>query len=201
MAISTFAELSTAVASWAHRSDDTAFAAMVPDFIKLAEARFNRTLRTTDMETELASTALTDGAAPLPSGFLAFKELRFDGSVTYTLQQKALEFIRGQNNESSGDALYFAVTGSEVVCWPPTGPIAGTYYSEIPNLEDNSSNWLLTSHPDLYLFAVLTEAALFVQDDSRIPLWAEKASSLLDAVQRSDDKNQFDGGVLAVRAR
>ena len=40
-----------------------------------------------------------------------------------------------------------------------------------------------------------------MQDDSRIPLWAEKASALLDAVQRSDDRNQFDGGILAVRAR
>jgi hypothetical protein len=200
MAISTYAELLTAVANWAHR-DDTGFTDRVPEFIKLAEARFNRVLRTTDMEETLASTALSSGAASLPTGFLAFKELRFDGEVDYTLQPKPLEFIRAQDNTASGDAMYFAVTGSQVVCWPPTGPIAGTYYKTISNLQDNSTNWLLTAHPDLYLFAVLAESALFTQDDSRIPLWAEKASALLDAVQRSDDKNQFDGGVLAVRAR
>jgi hypothetical protein len=200
MAISTYAELLTAVANWAHR-DDTGFTDRVPEFIKLAEARFNRVLRTTDMEETLASTALSSGAASLPTGFLAFKELRFDGEVDYTLQPKPLEFIRAQDNTASGDAMYFAVTGSQVVCWPPTGPIAGTYYKTISNLQDNSTNWLLTAHPDLYLFAVLAESALYTQDDSRIPLWAEKASALLDAVQRSDDKNQFDGGVLAVRAR
>jgi hypothetical protein len=200
MAISTYAELLTAIENWAHR-DDTSFTARIPEFIKLAEARFNRVLRTTDMEETLASTALSSGAASLPAGFLAFKELRFNGSVTYTLQPKALEWIRAQDNTSAGDAEYFAVTGSQVVCWPPTGPIAGTYYKTISNLQDNSTNWLLTAHPDLYLFAVLTESALFTQDDSRIPLWAEKASALLDAVQRADDKNQFDGGVLAVRAR
>jgi hypothetical protein len=200
MSISTYAELLTAVANWAHR-DDTGFTDRVPEFIKLAEARFNRVLRTTDMEETLASTALTSGAASLPTGFLAFKELRFDGEVDYTLQPKPLEFIRAQDNTAAGDAMYFAVTGSQVVCWPPTGPIAGTYYKTISNLQDNSTNWLLTAHPDLYLFAVLAESALYTQDDSRIPLWAEKASALLDAVQRSDDKNQFDGGVLAVRAR
>jgi hypothetical protein len=201
MAISTYAELVAAVTYWSHRDDDVVFAARIADFVKLAEARFNRALRTTDMEATLASTALVDGAASLPSGFLAFKELRFDGDTSYTLQAKPLEFIRAQDTTSTGNALYFAVTGSQVVCWPPTGPIAGTYYTEIPNLQDNSTNWLLTSHPDLYLFAALTEAALFTQDDSRIPLWAEKASALLDAVKRADDKNQFDGGVLAVRAR
>jgi hypothetical protein len=200
MAISTYAELLAAVASWAHR-DDTAFTGAIPDFIKLAEARFNRTLRTTDMEATLASTALTSGAASLPAGFLAFKELRFAGDVGYTLQPKPLEFIRAQDSSSTGDASYFAVTGSQVVCWPPSGPIQGTYYTEIPNLQDNSTNWLLTAHPDLYLFAALVESALFTQDDSRIPLWAEKASALLDMAQRSDDRNQYDGGVLAIRAR
>jgi hypothetical protein len=200
VAISTYAELVTAVGNWAHR-DDTAFTDRVPEFVKLAEARFNRALRTTDMEETLASTALSSGAASLPTGFLAFKELRFDGDVDYTLQPKSLEYIRAQDDTATGNARYFAVTGSQVVCWPPTGPIKGTYYEEIPDLQTNSTNWLLTSHPDLYLFAVLVESALFTQDDSRIPLWAEKASALLDAVQRADDRNQFDGGVLAIRAR
>lgn len=200
MAISTYAELLTAVANWAHR-DDTTFTDRVPEFIKLAEARFNRSLRTTDMEETLASTALSSGAASLPTGFLAFKELRFDGASDYTLQPKSLEWIRSQDDTDSRDARYFAVTKSQVVCWPTTGPIKGTYYKEISDLQTNSTNWLLTSHPDLYLFATLVESALFTQDDSRIPLWAEKASALLDAVQRADDRNQFDGGILAVRAR
>jgi hypothetical protein len=196
----TYTELFTEVALWAHR-DDSSFTDRIPVFIKLVEARFNRTLRTTDMEATLVSTPLVSGAADLPDGFLAFKELRFAGDKTYTLQTKPLEFIRAQDSTSVGNAQYFAVTGSQVVCWPPTGPIAGTYYTEIPNLQDNETNWLLTAHPDLYLFAVLTEAALFTQDDSRIPLWAEKTAALLDMVQRSDDRNQNDGGILAIRAR
>jgi hypothetical protein len=201
MTISTYTELQSAVADWMHRTGDTTFTTYVPDFIRLAEARFNRALRVSDMEADFASTALTNGAATLPSDFLAFKELRFDGSTDYTLRPKSLEWIRAQDNLDTGDAQYFAVAKSTVICWPTTGPIKGTYYQQIPALASNSTNWLLTDHPDLYLFASLVEACLWAQDDSRLPFWAEKASALLDAVQRSDDRNQFDGGILSVSVR
>lgn len=197
MAISTYSELQTAVGNWLHRSDLSTY---IPDFIRLAEARLNRVLRTRAMLNDLASTALTDGAVSLPTGFLAFKELRYDGSTTYTLEPRPLEWLRNQPADSSYP-LYFAVTGSQVVCWPTAGSIKGTYYKEIPALASNSTNWLLTSHPDLYLFASLVESALYTQDDSRIPLWAEKASALIEQVQSSDNANSINGGPLTVRAR
>ena len=43
MAISTYAELKSAVATWINRSDLTI---QIPDFISLTEANMNRTLRT-----------------------------------------------------------------------------------------------------------------------------------------------------------
>lgn len=201
MAISTYDDLRTAIISWSHRSGDSEFEALVPDFIRLAEARFNRVLRVSDMEEDFPSTTLTDGAASLPAGFLSFKELRFDAATRYTLEPKSLEWIRSQDNTSSADPRAFAVTKDQVLVWPPTGPIIGTYYTEIPALADSSTNWLLDSSPELYLFAALTESALWLQDDSRIPLWADKASTLLDMVQRTDDRNLFDGGILTVVAR
>ena len=54
MAIGTFAQLKTAAANWLDRSDLTD---RIPEFIALAEARFNRILRTRDMET--VSTAIS----------------------------------------------------------------------------------------------------------------------------------------------
>jgi hypothetical protein len=200
MAITTYAQLLTAVASYTHR-DDTTFTDSVPDFVKLAEARFNRELRTTDQLTSMTSTALSSGAANLPTGFLAWAELRFDGAVDHTLQPKALEWIRAQDDTAGGDPQYFAVVGSQVVCWPPTGSIKGTYFKEIPDLATNSTNWLLTAHPDLYLFATLAEAALWTGDMGSLPVWADRAKATMDRIQRTDDENQFNGGVLAIRAR
>lgn len=200
MSIANYTDLQAAVVNWTHREGDTAFAAIIPDLVKLAEARFNRALRVSDMEEAMAETSLSSGEATLPENFLAFKELRFVGDANYTLQPKTLEWIRAQPTDS-GNARYFAVSKSTVVCWPTTGNIQGTYYRTIPDLASNSTNWLLTDHPDLYLFATLTESALYEQDDTRIPLWASKAQALLEAVQTVDDKSLLDGGPLSMRAR
>lgn len=201
MAITNYTELQAAALSWTHRTGDSAVSAIVVDCIRLAEARFNRVLRVSKMEETLGTTALSSGAASLPTGFLAFKEVRYVGNTNYTLTPKSIEWIRAQETDTGSAPSYFAVTGTQIVCWPENGSIRGTYYKEIPALASNSTNWLLTSHPDLYLFATLTEMALWLADDSRIPLWAEKTAALIDAVQRADDRNQFDGGPIAARAR
>ena len=49
MAIGTYDELKTAVANWLDRDDLTD---RIPEFISLAEARFNRVLRLRSMETK-----------------------------------------------------------------------------------------------------------------------------------------------------
>lgn len=203
MSLSTYTELQAAVIAWSHRDGDSAFAALVPDFVRLAEARFNRVLRTRAMEATLASTALSSGAATLPDGFLAFKELRYDSDSGYTLEPRPLEWVkdRNQSGDASDTPRYFAVSGTEVVCSGQSGSIKGTYYTEIPPLAGNDTNWLLTSHPDLYLFATLVESVLYTQDDSRIPIWAEKTAALLQAVQSSDLANSINGGPLTVRVR
>lgn len=198
MALSNYTELQASIGTWMNRSD---LSAIIPDFVRLFEARANRELRVTDMEEALSSTPLVSGGASLPTGFLAFKELRFDGTPNYTLQPKSLEWIRGQIANSTSTAQYFAVTKSTVQCWPETGPIKGTYYKEIPALASNSTNWLLTSYPDLYLFGSLVEAAIYLQDDASLAKFAPRVVALLDDVQKADDRNQFDGGILAVRAQ
>lgn len=199
MAISTADELRTAIANWT-KADDLE-TARLNEFIAIAEARFNRDLRVKAMLNTMASTSLTDGAASLPSGFLAFEELRYDGDVEYTLQPKPLEWIRAQGDADTSEARYFAVTSSQVICYPYGGPVKGTYYKSLDTLASNSSNWLLTSHPDLYLFACLEEAAIFENDMQRGQLWGQRAASLIDQIQRDDVDNSLMGGVLAIRAR
>lgn len=196
MSLATYSDLQTALSNWTHRDDLTA---VWPDCIRLAEARLNRKLRVRPMEADFSAT-LSSGEAALPSDFLAFKELRFDGDQNYSLQPRSLDWVKGQDSTATGDPLYFAVSGTNVVCWPRSGSVEGTYFQSIPALASNSTNWLLTAHPDLYLFASLVETALYTQDDGRIPLWASKASELLDQVQRMYDNDEHTGGSLVVRA-
>lgn len=200
MAITTSAELQTAVANWLNRSDLTS---RIPEFIALAEARFNRNLRVRAMLNSLASTALASGAVSLPTGFLGFKELRYDSANGWTLEPRPLEWIRNRNE--SGDASdtpkYFAITGSQVVCSGQSGSVEGSYYKALDSLVSGSSNWLLTSHPDLYLSACLVEGFLYVQDPQAAVMWREREAALTQEIQSADNATHINGGPLTIRAR
>lgn len=203
MALSTYTELQASIIAWAHSSGDVPFAALVPDFVRLFEARVNRTLRVRAMEKTLSSTALSSGAVTLPNGFLAFKELRYDSDNGHTLEPRPLEWVRDRS-QAGGDASdvprYFALTNTQVICTGQSGSIKGTYYEAVPALAANETNWLLTNHPDVYLFGSLVEAALHMQDEN-FSLWADRTAALLAQIQSADIGNQLSGGPLTVRAR
>jgi hypothetical protein len=203
MAITTANELRTALQNWVNdQSGGVLTTDRQNECIAMAEAMLNRVVRTKGMEATMTSTALTDGAASLPSGFRAFKEVRHAGDTNYTLQPKSLEWVRAQQADTD-NARYFAVTSTQVVCWPSTGPIKGTYYQALTSLTGltTTGNWLLTSHPDVYLSAALTEAFVYLQDENRATLWRQRTVSLLEELDLSDKRDDFDGGILAVRAR
>jgi hypothetical protein len=195
--ISTSTELHDAIASWANRGD---LSSRLPQFVDLAEAKFNRRLRVRPMEATFATVDLTNGGATLPEGFLAFKELRYAGSPGWALEPRPLQWIRDQPAEATAP-FYYAVADTEVICAPQVGSIAGTYYSAIPALRDNETNWLLLESPDLYLFACLEQVALYVRDKTLMDVAAAQTESLLQQIQGADNANAIGGGPLTVRAR
>jgi hypothetical protein len=55
----------------------------------------------------------------------------------------------------------------------------------------NTTNWLLTSHPDVYLYASLVEAAPYIKDDPRIPVWLENYNARVEEVRRPSTSANF----------
>lgn len=197
MAITTATELRTALEGWLHRSDMTA---RLDEFIALFEARFNRDVRVRGMEASMASTALSSGAISNPTAFLAWKELRYDATDSYTLEPRPLEWVRNQHAQASAP-LYFAVMDAQTVCWPTSGSVLGTYYRSLPSLTANASNWLLTSHPDLYLMGSLEEASVYTRNEKLGMMAAARASSILESLKSADTANSLNGGPLTAKAR
>jgi len=78
MALSTFSELKTEIADYCDRSDLTS---QIPTFIKLTEARINRSLRVRLMES-VKVISLVSGSKryPLPSDYLQLKTIQYDAS-------------------------------------------------------------------------------------------------------------------------
>ena len=179
MAISTYAELQTATANWLDRTDLTA---RIPEFIDLAESTFNRTIRNRQMITKNDSYSLDSRYVNLPTDTLEVIRIVVDVTPQITLQYLTPEEIAERRNSSStGRPQYFTVVGGstnqiELLRSPDeTYTSSILYYTKIPALSDSATtNWLLTSHPDIYLFGTLVEAEPYLKNDERMPMWSAR---------------------------
>lgn len=178
-----------------HRSDLTS---VIPDFVALAEDRLNRRLRTRFQESALTSTAIDASyLVAIPSNTLAVKSLwRVAGGLNYPLQAKTLEDV--MYRQQGLEATCYAWEGST---WrfDGTGTVAGVLYRTIPPLASNSTNWLLTAHPALYLYASLAEAANYTRDAEAETKWRTAAEGLIAELNRTAQNDSFSGP-LTVRA-
>lgn len=206
MAIGTFAQLKSAAANWVHRSASSAVASgvtlddLIEDCIALAEAKFNQRLRTRFQETALSATAIDASyQIAIPSNTLAIKSIWRTDSPLKPLKAQALEFIIAR--QTSGNlALHYAWEGST---WrfDGSGTVAGVLHRSIPALTDsNTTNWLLTANPDVYLHAVLAQAATFTRDAASLQLFAALAEAEIDELNRVARTDSFSGPLVVATA-
>jgi hypothetical protein len=200
MAISTYDELQQAVSNWLARSDLTSY---VPDMISLAEATFNRELRVREMETSLDVTIDAQTEA-LPSDFLSARRFYLDTTPTIYLKYLTPEQLYSKwASSTSGTPEVYSIEGSDFVFGPtPSGTSTGKllYYAKIPALTvSNTTNWLLTAHPDLYLYETLAASAPFLREDPRLMMWKSLAADAMRQVKTSDKRNKASGSTLVVR--
>jgi hypothetical protein len=204
MALSTYAELKTSIGDWLNRSDLTN---TIPDFISLAEAQVERTLRTRQMIVR-ANASFDSQYGAVPSDFLETKSLK----LTSTNPQTPLSFLtidsldaEASKFTASGKPRFFGVVGGQfrIVPTPDSTYTAElTYYAKLTKLSSTvTSNWLLASSPDVYLYGALLQAAPYLQDDARIQTWATLYERALNDSQTADDRAATSGGTLLTRAK
>lgn len=204
MALTTYAELKTSIGDWLNRSDLTS---VIPDFISLAEAQIERTLRARQMIVR-ANASFDAQYGAVPADFLETKSLK----LTSTNPQTPLEFLsidaldqKAAEYTASGKPRFFGVVGGQLRIVPTpdsTYTTELTYYAKLSKLStSNTSNWLLSSSPDIYLYGALLQAAPYLQDDARIQTWATLYERALNDLQTADDRSATSGGALLTRAK
>ena len=67
-------------------------------------------------------------------------------------------------------------------------------------VEDDDSNWLLDSHPDIYLAAAMVEILLHLKAPDAAAVWEGRLTSGLEELVVSSRRRRFSGGNLVVRA-
>ena len=201
MSITTYAELQTAIGNWL---DHALFTARIPEFIALFEAAANRRLRVRQQEAQATLTP-SAGSAALPSDYLAWRRVTWTGSTRVELQYAHPSYLQAAYPSSpsmlapaqAGVPRIFTIEGATVKIRPlDDTSLEFDYLQKIPALSDSATtNWLLTEHPDLYLFGSLVEAEMFGVNDERAPLWKARRDEIFDEIDKLSNKSRGAGAV------
>lgn len=200
MAIATLGDLKTSVASWLKRGDLTA---SITDFISLAEARIARDLRLQSQitSTDLATVANT-AAVSLPALWLETLSAELVGFGT--LESVATDSAENTWGTDTGRPRQMAPRGTTLALYPTPDAVYTLrllYYQRFALSGDSATNWLLTNHPGIYLYATLAEAEPFLMNDARVATWETKYQFERDGLKAADQNARFSGATLRTVTR
>ena len=201
MAISNYSELNTAVANWLDRDDLTD---RIPEFIALAEARFNRLLRIRAMETkQTASTVASQRNLALPTNFIQMRNLQINTSPITSLEYVTPEmYDRLYGGSDTGTPKAYTILADEIQLGPipaSVQTIEMLFYKKFDALTSTApTNWMITNAPDVYLYGCLLEAEPFIMNDPRVQLWATAFQQAIKDIQDQDNKDRHSGSALRV---
>lgn len=166
--------------------------AEIVSFIRRAEARFNRILRVPAMEKSVTLVIASEIGA-LPNDFLDARSL-YDANRVALRGMDPASFI-----EYSGNIPSYSLTAGVVRIAP--APTAATnytllYFSKIPALSTTvTTNWLLDSHPDAYLYATCLAASSRIADDGALAKWKQALDEALLEIEAAGSRNRFGGRI------
>lgn len=199
--ITTYATLQTAMDNWL---DHTLHSAKYPEMIQLFEAAANRKLRVREQEVQTSlSPDGTTGAVVLPSDYLSWRHVTWRGSTDVELEYVSSSYLRAAYpNAESGTPRIFAIEGSGLYVRPiSTTTLRFDYFQKIAALSESATtNWLLTAHPDLYLFGSLAEAEMFGVNDERAAGWLARRDAIFDEIEKLSNKTRGAGAIRVMGA-
>jgi hypothetical protein len=190
-----------AVAKWLERDDLTD---QIPDFVRLAEARFRRVLVMPDMETQVWITPAA--TVDLPADF---DSIRSFGILGYPpMDQLSLADFYALPTDAIGNPIEaqptkFAIVAGKFAFWPLADKaysVKLTYRANLPSLTlADQTNWMLAKHPDAYLFATLLQAEFYGWNDDRLPTIKAALDEILSEVLMSGTRQRYGSGPLTMK--
>jgi len=203
VSIANYTDLQTQIADFLNRDDLTS---VIPTFITLAEADMNRRLRHWRMETR--SQALLDTRyTSLPHNFIDAVRLQLTGPSGV----QRLELItnselmdKRQATDTAGTPRFYVINDGTIEVYPAPDQdydLEMVYIATIPDIATNTTNWVITYHPDCYLYGALMHSAPYLQEDPRTQTWAALYKNAVDGINLEDDKAKTSGSGHRMRIR
>ena len=199
--ITNYATLQSTIADYLNRADLTS---QIQTFIQFVEADLNTRLRNREMIVN--ATATSDGQfVALPPDWLEAINMMIVGGqspLRYITPDEADTLIKAQTYTST---RFYSMTTGVIELVPPAVDditIDMVYYGKIPALSNaNTTNWLLTKAPDVYLYGALSHAAPFLMDDARMGTFGQIYLARVQSLQDESQKALHSGSPLISRPR
>ena len=204
MALTTYTTLKASIANWLNRSDLTS--EIADDFIKLTEADFNSKLRVRKMIAQTSFTIDSETEA-LPTGFLQVRDIYIlNGNtkvpLTYTTPSQMDSTV---GTSTTGLPNSFTILG-DTFRFSPKPDASYTafinYYKLFDALSDTATtNYILTTHPAIYLYGSLFHAANFLGgiNPQQVQTWQQMFATAMERLELNDREDQVSGSPLQIR--
>ena len=204
MALTTYTELKTSLANWLNRSDLTT--EIGDDFIKLTEADFNSKLRVRAMITQVNIT-VDEETASLPTDFLQIRDFYIlSGQTKVPLVYTTPASMDTTNGTStSGLPTTYTILGDTIRFSPKpdaTYTAVMNYYKKFSALSSSvATNYILASHPAIYLYGSLFHAANFLGgiNPQQVQTWQQMYATAMERLELNDREDEYNGSPLQVR--
>lgn len=199
--------LKTDIVAWCE--DRTDIEPRLDGFIRLAEAGFNDVLRTRDMyKSEELVPDVGTSRYSLPADYLQWRSFQMDDGNGLPLDivqddYGAEERFQGNNAGDRLRYLKFTASNQVSVIGDPDGrKLFVRYYSKIPTIIDNGTNWLYQRAPGAYLFMCCAYAQDWIGSDvssQRAGKFFEMGQSELARVTLADETGLWSKAQTRVR--
>ena len=190
--IDTYDNLKAAVSRTANRKDAD-FVASVPDFVSLAESEMRRLINARG-EVRTVTLEIEDDYWPLPCGFDGIVSINGTGD-----RVREISYVSSDVLDKQGWAHYdnsYTISGDRMYFGRAPGGVKIRYRTLFEPLSvRNRCNWLLSKHPDVYLYGSLKHTAPYLEDDPRLNTWQGLFMSAIDAVNQQAIEQNFSGPI------
>ncbi len=170
-------------------------------FIQLSEARVQRDVR--PQENIVKTTIVpTSNLVDLPADFIDVRELSAKKGARVVVLSSVGRHRLSVATSQTGFPVVYSIIGDQFEVGPITVPAEFTlwYWQKQAKLVNNTdTNILLTTFPYLYLYAMLIEGSVYIQDDTMRGVAVETYLDEVNRVNAQADRARFgEAPVLGV---
>lgn len=209
MTLSSYSDLVSSVLAYLARDND---GDTIPTatFIDVSEREFNRRLRTHNQETSSITTTTAGTATyPIPADCLNIREITLTGNMRHELQFVNPSTIDEYcQPDHAGFPKVYTIEGQNIRIAPTPNSSSYSlvikYYQTIPAITADATNWLFDAWPDLYLYAALCEAMVFLGEDdadARLKFFLSRREQFFTQIETEDLNYKTTSGPLRIGIR